>query len=134
MKESQNKSHPEKSRVAFWIWIIAALMTLMIVTVLITAGLVWHAMRNGPRLSEAQTKMVLAVAEFPSLVKQALIEISGESTTPLLIDKTATEKPYWIRKFPSHEDKGYLLFSGVDPKIKYSIIQLIRLSDGEVMA
>jgi hypothetical protein len=52
---------------------------------------------------------------------------------PLLLDKEVVEKPYWLRQFPSPEDDGYLLLSGVDPQYKHSNIRLIRISDGLVL-
>ena len=53
---------------------------------------------------------------------------------PLLMDRKATEQPEWMRHFPEPEDTGYLLFSGVDAATKRADVQLIKISDGTVVA
>jgi WD40 repeat protein len=50
------------------------------------------------------------------------------------MDTKTTETSHWVRRFPAPEDSGYLLFSGVDPQAKQSIVKLIRISDGITLA
>lgn len=109
----------------------------LIVVVLVTAWSVRHLYSGGARFSETQSSAINSLAEFPELVKVALQEarsrIQGEPL-PLLLNRQETEQPYWVRKFPAAEDAGYLLLSGVDAAAKRAIVQLIRISDGAVLA
>ncbi|HKO87183.1 MAG TPA: arylsulfotransferase family protein [Burkholderiales bacterium] len=94
-------------------------------------------MKDSDALSEsgeAESGIILSVAEFPSLVIRVVKEISGAARNPLLVERAKAEKPHWVRKFPAREDDGFLLFSGVDPDVKHSAVKLIRISDGKVMA
>ncbi len=120
----------------FGLWLVAAFVVLFLSTVLITASLVRYAMTVPHRhLTEGEAQMVITVAAFPGLVVAALqdLSISGFSSA-LLLDRKATERPNWVRRFPAPEDTGYLLFSGIDPVAKKSLVQLIRIADGHVVA
>ena len=120
----------------FWVWLAMAAATAFLLTVLGTAAIVRHAMLGGPRLTEAWLDRVLTTANFPGQVKvafQELISIFQDEPTPLLINRKGKDESHWIRNFPSREDTGYLLFSGLDKALKKSIIQLIRISDGAIL-
>lgn len=121
----------------FWLWFVSAFLLVFIAVVLVTAWSVNHLYSGGVRFSEAQSRVIRSLAEFPSLVKTALqearSEIEGEPL-PLLLDRKVVEQPYWVRKFPAAEDTGYLLFSGVDAATKRAIVKMIRISDGVVIA
>ena len=127
---------PISSKWGFWLWLAAALASLILGTVLITAYLVRHALIPPHiRMTDEQAEMVIEVAKFPGLVKSAFEEFSfSDDPNGLLLDRKATEKTNWVRHFPEPEDHGYLLFSGVDPVVKKSLVQLIRIADGHVMA
>ena len=111
---------------------------MLIVAVIGTAGLVRHALTLGhTRLSDTQADVVIALSEFPLLVRTAVQELASRilgEPFPLLLDRNQIEKPSWVRRFPASEDSGFLLFSGVDPAAKHSIVQLIRISDGKVVS
>jgi hypothetical protein len=131
---SFNASAPAWS---FWLWATAAFAALFIFVILGTAWAVRHAFIGGSRLSAAQARLIIGVAEYPGRVYAAINELHsrlGGDPLPLLIDRKATETPSWVRHFPASEDPGYLLFSGVDPVAKQSVVKLIRISDGEVLA
>ncbi|MDD2719888.1 MAG: arylsulfotransferase family protein [Gallionella sp.] len=143
MMMNQDASSKIRSRVKnplgvrFWIWLLSACMLVLIVSVLFSAWAVWHAQMGGTRFSGSQLRMVNYVANFPSLARTAFQEVGAMLTgdpLPLLIDRKTTEHPYWVRKFPAAEDDGYLLFSGVDQSEKQSVVKLIRISDGSVIA
>lgn len=142
MKNTQSTSaHPQDAQAfgwKFWSWLTAAVSVVLIVTVISTAWAVRHVIINvGVRFSENQAHMVKAVAEFPGLVRDAFNEVRSGFTgdpIPLLMDRKTTEQSSWVRHFPAQEDTGYLLFSGVDPVAKHSIVQLIRISDGAQVA
>ena len=119
------------------VWLISFLLVVVIFIVISTAALVRHALNHGPMLSERQATAVIMIAEFPSLVKRAILTLihgGVDGKHPLLIRKKETEKPGWERIFPARQDKGYLLFSGFSQKKNQSIVQLIRISDGAVLA
>lgn len=122
----------------FWLWLLATVSLLLIAAVVVSAWAVRHIfLDGGVRFSETQTRAVLAVAKFPGLVKSSLDELISyrfENLLPLLLDRNATQKSSWVRRFPAPDDTGYLLFSGVDPILKRSVVQLIRISDGRTVA
>ena len=120
----------------FWLWLAGALLTFALVIVFATAWLVRHAMRPPhSRMTDAQAEMVIAVAQFPRLVIDTFQSLSpSRDPIPLLLNRKATERANWVRRFPAPEDSGYLLFSGVDSVEKKSLVQLIRIADGHVMA
>jgi hypothetical protein len=122
----------------FWLWLTSAFLVVLVVAVIFTAWAVKHVLQaSDVRLSKSQARMVMAVADFPGLVKTALFEVRPLlSSDPLsyLIDRKTSEKPNWVRHFPEPEDTGYLLFSGVDPVAKKNIVQLIKIADGSVVA
>lgn len=122
---------------SFWLWIVAVLLAGFIVVIIGTAWTVKHAMTGGSRQPLFISHFAILVADFPLNVRSAIQEmqsqIEGDSQS-LLMDRKTTEKPSWSRSFPSPADTGYLLFSGVDPVAKHSIVQLIRISDGKRVA
>ena len=127
---------PKSSKWGFWLWLTAVLVASILCTMLVTAWLVRHALIPPHiRMTDDQAEMVIAVAEFPSLIKTAFEEFSfSGDPTGLLLDRKATEEANWVRRFPAPDDRGYLLFSGVDPVAKKSLVQLIRIADGHVVA
>lgn len=132
---------PKNARGPAWfflLWAASVLLLVFIVTVICTAWAVRHvSTATVSRLSAGQARMVIAIAEFPGLVHEAVYGVMyqfGSDPQPLLIDRKSTEQPYWVRRFPAPEDHGYLLLSGVDPVAKHSIVQLLRISDGKTVA
>jgi hypothetical protein len=95
-----------------------------------------HAVTSTGRLSKSQSSFILGLSSIPGKTLTAVNSSKNLVTTdplPLLLDKEVVEKSYWLRQFPSPEDDGYLLLSGVDPQYKHSNIRLIRIRDGEVL-
>lgn len=130
-------SGERKTRLAFWFWLAATFILAVIVAVLFTAWAVRHAQMGGMRFSQAQLRMIKDIANFPTVARSAFQEVGSRITgdpLPLLMERKAIERPYWVRKFPAPEDRGYLLFSGVDATEKQSVVKLIRISDGSVVA
>ena len=124
-----------KSKFARCIWLASLFFLVVTATVLITGALVRHALLGGGKLSQEQQALVINVAEFPSLVNKIVKEFMGKGDGPLLlIRKKEVEKDSWTRKFPFAGDDGYLLLSGVIPGKVESVVQLIRISDGSVIA
>ncbi len=121
----------------FWLWLIGFFLFILIVAVAATAWGVNQTLRNGPNINKIQKEIVNVLIEFPDLIKNAVKEFNGQLTGEprrLLIVRASHEKPNWIHSFPRPTDTGYLLFSGVDPVEKQSLVQLIRVADGAVVA
>jgi hypothetical protein len=77
------------------------------------------------------------MGDLPELVRSAVAEaMSVGSNVPLpqLLRRSLVEQSDWTRSFPYAGDHGYLLFSGVTPQERASVIKLIRVRDGKVMA
>ena len=121
----------------FWLWLSCAASTVLIVAILVSAWSVRHVVTGGNRFSERQSGMIVMIAEFPALLRTAVQEVGSLLTgdpLPLLMDRKSIEQPSWVRKFPAAEDSGYLLFSGVDAAARRADVQLIKISDGAVVA
>ena len=121
----------------FWLWLGSTVLVVLIVVVTSVAWLTRHAVMAGPRLTEAQSQIILEVAAFPAKVRVAgleLYQLIDDDPVALLMDKQVTEQPSWVRRFPAPEDSGYLLFSGVDATAKQSVVKLLRIADGVEMA
>ena len=122
----------------FWLWLVTVLSVVFFIAIIVAAWSVLQVTVNGGlRFSENQAQIVMAIAEFPRLVRDAVYEIRseiGSEPLSLLMDREATEQAGWIHHFPEPADTGFLLFSGVDPVAKHSIAQLIKIEDGVVMA
>jgi hypothetical protein len=126
---------PKFATWSFWLWLAAALLTIVLSIVLITAWLVRHASTTRHiRMTQAQADMVIAVAQFPRLVLDTFqSSIFSDEPTQLLLDRKTTEQSNWVRHFPEATDSGYLLFSGLDPVKKKALVQMIRIADGHVI-
>lgn len=136
VSKGQSLNKITETRWLFHVWLTAVIILVIFVSVFTTAGVVRLAMLNSPRLTESQTEWALSIAEFPILARSALGSLLSNLTgdpVPQLINRQATEKVHWIGHFPAPEDSGYLLFSGVDPEFKQSLVKLIRIADGKVM-
>jgi len=132
---TQNKSHLRQF--AFPLWLVGASLTALLLAFILGAAMFRHISLGGNKLPESIAKLVSALAEGPSLIKQATYEIIHSfknDPTPLLISKEKVWGPNWDHKFPAPEDNGYLLLSGLNPQKKQSTVQLIRVADGSVVA
>lgn len=134
MKKTDEKTNPWPFRV----WIASVVFLVLILSILVTAWSVKHVIATGgSRLTETQADMVWTVANLPSQVRTAMLQIVGilkDEPTSLLVNKADVEKAHWTRRFPAAEDDGYLLFSGVDQGGKHSSVALMRVKDGAVLA
>lgn len=119
-------------------WVFAACLVLL-ATVTWTICVAWsvrRALLNGPQadaiLSARQKAAVMAIAEFPAVTQASLQHVVGRS--PLFLSRSEMERPSWVRRFPSPEDSGYLLFSGLYKNETSSSVKLIRIADGKIIA
>jgi hypothetical protein len=118
------------------VWIAAAMLAIFVLTALTAAWSVRHALANGKHFSVKQRHLVLAVADFPSVARDAVIQMTGmlARSSNLMLDRAKTEKPYWVRRFPAPEDTGFVLLSGLDPATGNNTVKLVRIADGSVLA
>ena len=125
----------QQSSLKFWLWLSMFFLLVIIMSVITTASVVRHILiAPQSRFTEKQSETILFMASFPEKVKSVFVELEQLITgDPLLqlLSRKETESPSWVRRFPAPEDKGYLLFSGVDAKAKQNIVKLIRIADGE---
>ena len=126
-----------KSNWGFGVWLACSWLLTLVVVGVGSAWAVRHSLTSGQRLSDAQQEAALAVASLPGTARDAVHEFMwqfSDDPKSLLMERASTEKPYWERKFPQNTDSGYLLFSGISPKYKQSIIELIRIADGAIVS
>lgn len=126
-----------KSNWGFGVWVACSWLLTLVVVGGGSAWAVRHSLTSGQRFSYAQREAVRAIASLPGNARDAVHEFMwqfSDDPEPLLMERASTEKPYWERKFPQNTDSGYLLFSGISPKYKQSIIELIRIADGAVVS
>jgi hypothetical protein len=124
---------PAKSSWAFRAWLGACFLLVLLAAVAVTAWVVRNA-ALGTRFSERQTLLILTLADFPSLARQAVSQVLGIGSNPLLIELRTKEHSHWVDRFPSPEDDGYLLLPTLDAALKQAVVKLIRISDGREMA
>lgn len=120
----------------FRAWLATVLVCALAGAMAFGAFLTGEAYRGTPLLSPNQSAFVLGVSNFPSVLRRAVREARGRfrsEPTTLLIDRATVERPAWIRRFPSSEDPGYLLFAGLDAAARRTLVRLIRIADGAEM-
>lgn len=119
-------------------WIVTSFVVLLFIAVMATAWAVRHVITTGGELlSEKQTQIFIALADLPRRIYYKAQEYRSTFTGDpirLLKRKETVEQPSWERNFPAQTDSGYLLLSGVDPVMKHSVVRLLRVSDGKVLA
>ena len=118
----------------FWVWLFSVFILFVLCSNLITAGIVRHALLDGNSLTKQQREFALNFSAIPSNIRYALRLVLGYEDSTLLLKKESTEKASWTRSFPSPQDNGYLLLSGAIQPNAESGVQLIRISDGKILA
>jgi len=131
----ERRAQPKADR-GLLLWFLAALLAVFLLTAIFFAWATRHALANGPLLSAREKRWVLGVADFPTQLRSALYQVGlfGGAPSPLLFDRSLIDKRHWIRRFPAPDDTGFLLFSGVDPHRRHSLVKLLRVSDGAEIA
>jgi hypothetical protein len=124
------------TKFVFILWIILVLPLVGFTGFVLGAWATGYIFAGGQRLSTSQANIVLGLASIPSKVRtlpQSIKILFSDDPLPMLLDREVVEEDYWLRQFPSPEDTGYLLLSGVDPDYKQPNIRLIRISDGVIL-
>ena len=104
------------------------------ITVLFGAS-VRHVLLGNYRLGEFGEAM-LTVAEFPSLAKALVFDITGIGSDMVIEDRFPSLNGFKKAgkvQFGALEDNGYILFSSYDTFNKQSTVQLIRIADQHVI-
>lgn len=118
-------------------WLPITIATALALAFTLGAIMFRHVSLGGEKFPEPFKSAITALAQSPSLVEQATLTLRDAITgrpSPLLIAKEGVVQPDWKHQFPALGDDGYLLLSGLSAQEGQSIIQLIRISDGHVMA
>ena len=122
---------------AFLLWLFATFFLTLIASIICTAWLVRDSIQGGGRLSQTQSSVIISISRFPGharIAYQNLVALIKSRPEPLLIKTSSIKQTSWVHRFPSKKDNGYLLLSGVSPRAKQSIVQLIRIKDGKNIA
>ena len=125
------------SKILLITWLIVVCSIILLLSFIMGAAIFRNINTGGDMVPEELQPIIQKLADTPSLVKQAVIELRDEITnkpSALLIPKNKVMKPDWAHQFPAPEDDGYLLLSGLGAQENQSIVQLIRISDGEILA
>ncbi len=95
---------------------------------------VWHEISGGQRLGEFG-KVMVKVASFPSVAKNAIHEIAlgGPQVIPDRHPELDGFKKSGKFQAGALEDQGYLLLPSFDKDIRQTTVQLIRISDQKVL-
>ena len=121
----------------FAAWLLAIGLLALLLAFTMGAAAYRHISAGGNQIPEALRPLVETLAKAPGLIKQAANELRDEVTgTPsaLLIQKDKIKQANWEHRFPAPDEDGYLLLSGLDREERQSVVKLIRISDGQVMA
>jgi hypothetical protein len=125
------------SKLLFITWLLTVGCLIVFVSFTMGAWVFRHISTGGERIPQAIQPAIEKLAKVPGLIKQAVVEVRDEITgkpSALLIPKDKAMQANWVHKFPAPDDDGYLLLSGLSKEENQSIVQLIRIADGEVIA
>jgi hypothetical protein len=112
------------------LWFVLLLLWFALIITLSFGWEVWRIKSSRQGITTKTDRFIIAIASFPSLVKESFTEIGRPSTLISLdhypnINGLKTEKRYI--------DSNYLLLSTYDKKTNQSVAKLIRLSDQKIM-
>jgi len=125
------------SKILFATWLTGVSLIALLIAFTMGAAVLRHITLGGERVPKYIQLIIVNLAALPSLVKQASVEILqniNNKPTALLIPKGKAFQASSVHKFPAPEDDGYLLLSGISALENASIVQLIRIADGFVLA
>lgn len=115
-----------RRKVSLWIFL---LLTWIFIGLMVLFGWsVWHISNGGTRFG-VQSKIIISIAKFPSLVKEIFVHLP--QGFQLLDDKYPNLKSIRVRHTIS--DDGYILLSSYDKRYKQSAVNLLRLSDSKIL-
>lgn len=118
-------------------WLLVTILLALLLAFTMGAAMFRHVSLGGEKVSGPFKTMITTLAETPGIVKQATLALWDAITgrpSPLLINKEGVVQADWKHQFPAPSDDGYLLLSGMSAQEGQSIVQLIRIADGQVIA
>ena len=133
----RKKNNQTSSWIPKYISMICALLLLMLIVVQGSVWLTKAAIFGSPRLSKGQIQTILEISEFPRKLSgtfEGLFDLFTPFSDRILIPRKSTISPEKFPTFPSADDPGFLLLSGLDSTLKSVVIKMIRISDGSVEA
>jgi len=118
------------------VWVFLFIMIFVLAGCVMFGWLVKHALHGDMRLGQTG-RVVLAIADFPSLVKNTFAEIGRGDKSPLLADNRFPEidgfkKNGQVQQGAANDD-GYLLLSAYDHSKGQSTVKLLRISDAAIL-
>ena len=126
-----------RSKILFVTWSISIGLITLTLAFTLGAAVFRSISLGGDSVPRVMRPVVETLAELPSFILKSAAELKYViSLTPsaLLLPKGNITNANWINKFPAPEDDGYLLLPGISPGENQSIVQLIRVADGQVIA
>jgi hypothetical protein len=121
----------------FVAWLLVIVFLGLLLAFTMGAAIIRHISLGEDKVDPTIQAVAEKLAVVPGFVKVAAIELLDEITgrpSALLIPKNKIKQVNWVKKFPVPEDDGYLLLSGLSAAEGKSIVQLIRISDGQSIA
>ena len=116
------------------VWILALVVFIGLNLAVVFGWFVRHASEGREKLG-VLGPVVMEIANFPTLVQYAFIDIAGRS--PMLIDNRFPGidgfKINGVLQDNAAKDDGYLLLSAYDDTRKQSTVKLIRIRDGQIL-
>jgi hypothetical protein len=116
------------------VWVLVLVIFLGINGTVLFGWAVHHVSMGKKRLGKLGP-VVITIAKFPLLVRNAFVEVVGKS--PLLINNRFPEidgfKKNGVLQEGAVEDDGYLLLSAYNNSKEQSTVKLIRISDQQVL-
>ena len=118
------------------LWVLMLLVVLVFVAFMLFGWAVKHALHGDERLGKTG-EVVLAIADFPTLVKSTFSEIRRGDKSPLLVHNRFPLVDGFTKNGEIQQgavtDEGFLLLSAYDPTKAQSTVKLIRINTGHVL-
>ena len=117
--------------------IILGIFAFFLLSFMIGSASLLHIERGTNKIPEFIKPIIKKISSAPLEAKVASIEIyyAFKNYPEKLIKKRPSlDQPERTHKFPEASDDGYLLLAGLRPEENQSIVQLIRISDGRIIA
>lgn len=118
------------------VWLTMFILILVFVLTVLFGWSVKHALNGDVRLGKTGG-VVLAIADFPSLVKSTFIEVGRGDKSPLLVNNRFPQIDGFKKNGKVQQgaivDDGYLLLSAYDSGKRQSTVKLLRISDQQVL-
>ena len=112
------------------LWLVLLLLWFSLIITLTFGWEVWRIKSNRQGVTGKTNRFIIAIASFPSLVKQSFTQLNQPST---LIRPDFYPNINGLKTEKGYIDSNYILLSTYDRNANQSVAKLIRLSDQKVI-